>query len=88
MRTVTFTCTNDLLDFHTGHVYFFGKLAHCLIGILICERINVDLHSWRHLERETGAAAADADATEIYGLYCNNYISMILDRWGGTNSQT
>lgn len=39
------TCADDLLDLHAGDVNLLGKLAHCLIGVLIGEGVNVDFHS-------------------------------------------
>lgn len=42
------TCSNHLLNFDTGDVNFLGKLPHCLIGVLIGERVDVDLHAWGH----------------------------------------
>lgn len=50
-----FTCANDLLNLHTGGIYLFGELPDCLIGVLVRERVNVYLHSWRHLRGETKA---------------------------------
>ena len=45
------TCTNDLFNLHTGYINLLGKLPHSLVGVLICERININLHSWSHLEK-------------------------------------
>lgn len=42
------TCANDLLDLHAGDVDLLGEFAHCLIGILVGEGVNVDLHSRRY----------------------------------------
>lgn len=42
------TCSNHLLNFDTGDVNFLGKLPHCLIGVLVGEGVNVDLHAWGH----------------------------------------
>lgn len=48
---LSITCTNDLFNLHTGYINLLGKLPHSLVGVLICERININLHSWSHLEK-------------------------------------
>lgn len=42
-----------MFNLDTGGVNLFGKLPHCLVGVLISEGVDIDLHSWRHLEGET-----------------------------------
>lgn len=42
------TCSDHLLNFDTGDVNFLGKLPHCLIGVLVGEWVDVDLHAWGH----------------------------------------
>lgn len=41
------TCTDDLLDFDGGDVDLLGELSDGLVGVLIGEGVNVDLHPWR-----------------------------------------
>lgn len=38
------TCTNDLLDLHSGDVYLLGKLSYCFVGVFVGKGIYVDLH--------------------------------------------
>lgn len=47
------TGADDLLNLDAGDVDLLGELAHGLVGVLVCERIDVDLHSWSHLEKGT-----------------------------------
>lgn len=43
------TCSNDLLNLHERHIDLLGELSHRLIGVLVGEGVNVDLHPWRPL---------------------------------------
>lgn len=69
---VILTCANDLLNLHTGHLDLFGKLTHSFIRVLVGEGVNVDLHSWRHLESEAKdviSTMSDLFATAGLGCY-------------------
>lgn len=44
--TTLFTCADDFLYFHTGDVYFFGKLVHSVVRVFVSERVYVDFDSW------------------------------------------
>ena len=61
------TCADDLLDLHAGHVDLLGKLPHGLVGVLVGEGVNVDLHSrgdyWGFSSKN-----GKVNMTLIYGL--------------------
>lgn len=48
LRRLPPTCSDHLLNLDTGDVNFLGKLPHCLIRVLVGERVNIDLHAWGH----------------------------------------
>ena len=49
------TCADDLRDLHTGDVDLLGELADRLVGVLVGERVDVDLDPRR--PREVGGAS-------------------------------
>lgn len=56
------TDADDLFDLNAGGVDLFGEFAHCLVGVLVCERVHIDPHpcgwmdgwidGWMKRERE------------------------------------
>ena len=42
------TCSDDLLDLHAGELYLLGELPDGLVGVLVGEGVDVDLHAGRH----------------------------------------
>lgn len=63
------TCSNHLLNFDTGDINFLGKLPHCLIGVLIGERVNVDLHAWGHWGTRPGlVTCTESRCRQMEGL--------------------
>lgn len=46
------TCSNDFFNLDEGYIDLLGELSDRLVGILIGEGVDVDLHSWRPLLQE------------------------------------
>ena len=46
------TCSNDFFNLDEGYIDLLGELSDCLVGILVGEGVDVDLHSWRPLLHE------------------------------------
>ena len=44
------TCPDDLLDLHAGELDLLGELPDGLVGVLVGEGVDVDLHTGRHYE--------------------------------------
>lgn len=92
------TCADDLLDLHAGDVNLFGKLAHCLIGVLIGEGVNVDFHSRRYywgfstknrkvnlsaIKQDVGIAFESKIGNFQLGSKPNGFGSQRSSDWGG-----
>lgn len=60
------TCSNDFFNLHEWDVNLLGKLADSLVGVLISEGVNIDLHPWRALSWERQEGQQQGEKTSWY----------------------